>query len=90
MAAGSLQKVTKSLFEALNESKTSEMRDCRKFGLPERVPLTKSKKRLKTVVSTKGNRASWHRCQNLGKGFPETPGSSQWLPEAFRKIPEAH
>ncbi len=64
--------------------------DCRKTGLPGRGPTTKAKKMFKTVVSTKGNRASWHRCQNLRKGFPEAPGSSQWLPEASRKVPEAY
>ena len=64
----------KKLIKTLNLSKSSEMRDCRKFDLPEEVPTTKAKKMLKPVISMKGNRASWHRCQNLSKGFPEAPG----------------
>ena len=59
-----------------NRSKSSEMRDCRKFGLPDRSPSTKPKKRLRAVISTKGNVASRHKCQNLRKGFPEPPRSS--------------
>ncbi len=89
-AVRGFQKGIRSLFKALNLPKSSEMRSRRKFYLPEGVPTTKAKKMLSTAVSTKGNRASWHRCQNLRKGFPEAPGSSQWLPEASRKVPEAY
>ena len=66
------------------------MRDCRKFDLPERVPTTKAKKIIKLVISTKGNMASWHKCQNLGKGFPEAPGSpsddNYKVAEGFRRL----
>jgi hypothetical protein len=77
MAAGGLQQSTISSFKLLNLSKSSEMRNCCKFDLPDGVPTTKAMKRLKTAIST------WViRLPGMSKPWKRLPGYPRKLPMA--------